>query len=227
MNGATWFLLSLSATQRNHCQGNGLGDDKGEMSPNVLDFIQTLRIDSIGVEYVGEATRSWNTTTFDVNLLTLLLCCTPQRCGVLCIYVVSPRRQRRGRTCWYKGPSLVGSLAGAAHLLNNNAGVLWRAQTERKSVVEQKGKSSLNDDFQYEYSLRNHGLSILSLNLSSMICIVRGVRKVTTGITGLWRPRVHIDVAFWFFDVGSSYSRIAAGSMDKIVHLLTGNVSWV
>jgi len=38
--------------------GNGLGDDKGEMSPNVLDFIQTLRIDSIGVEYVGEATRS-------------------------------------------------------------------------------------------------------------------------------------------------------------------------
>lgn len=76
----------------------------------------------------------------------------------------------------------MGSLAGAAHLLNNNAGVLWRAQTERKSVVEQKGKSSLNDDFQYEYSLRNHGLSILSLNLSSMICIVRGVRKVTTGI---------------------------------------------
>jgi len=63
----------------------------------------------------------------------------------------------------YKGPSQVGSLAGAAHLLNDNAGVLWRAQTERKSVVEQKGKSSLNDDFQYEYSLRNHGLSILSL----------------------------------------------------------------
>jgi hypothetical protein len=63
----------------------------------------------------------------------------------------------------YKGPSQVGSLAGAAHLLNDNAGVLWRAQTERKSVVEQKGKSSLNDNFQYEYSLRNHGLSILSL----------------------------------------------------------------
>ena len=64
-----------------------------------------------------------------------------------------------------KGPIQVGSLAGAAHLLNDNAGVLWRAQTERKSVVEQKGKSSLNDDFQYEYSLRNHGLSILSLKI--------------------------------------------------------------
>ena len=62
---------------------------------------------------------------------------------------------------------------------------------------------------------------------SWLICNLRGVRKVTTGITGLWQPRVHIDVAFWFFDVGSSYSRIAAGSMDKIVHLLTGNVSWV
>ena len=65
----------------------------------------------------------------------------------------------------YKGQSQVGSLAGAAHLLNDNAGVQWRAQTERKSVVEQKGKSSLNDDFQYEYSLRNHGLSILSLKI--------------------------------------------------------------
>jgi len=31
-----------------------------------------------------------------------------------------------------------------------------------------------------------------------------GVRKVTTGITGLWQPSVHSDVAFWFFDVGSS-----------------------
>ena len=27
-------------------------------------------------------------------------------------------------------------------------------------------------------------------------CSARGVRKVTTGITGLWQPRVHSDVAF-------------------------------
>ena len=45
----------------------------------------------------------------------------------------------------------VGSLAGAAHLSNDNAGVLRRAQRERKSRVEQKGKSSLDSDFQYEY----------------------------------------------------------------------------
>ncbi len=31
---------------------------------------------------------------------------------------------------------------------------------ERKSHVEQKGKSLLDFDFQYEYKLRKHGLSI-------------------------------------------------------------------
>ena len=47
----------------------------------------------------------------------------------------------------------MGSLAGAAHLLNDNTGVLRGAQTEQKSVVEQKGKSSFDFDFQYEYKL--------------------------------------------------------------------------
>jgi hypothetical protein len=47
----------------------------------------------------------------------------------------------------------VGSLAGAVHLLNDNAGVLRGAQEEQKSSVEQKGKSSLDFDFQYEYKL--------------------------------------------------------------------------
>jgi len=42
----------------------------------------------------------------------------------------------------------VGSLAGAAHLLNNNAGVLRGAQRGQKPLVEQKGKSSLDYDFQ-------------------------------------------------------------------------------
>ena len=28
------------------------------------------------------------------------------------------------------------------------------------------------------------------------ICSTRGVRKVTTGITGLWQPSVHSGVAF-------------------------------
>jgi hypothetical protein len=45
----------------------------------------------------------------------------------------------------------VGSLAGAAHLLNDNAGVLRIAHREQKSRVEQKGKSYLDFDFQCEY----------------------------------------------------------------------------
>ena len=55
----------------------------------------------------------------------------------------------------------VGSLAGAAHLLNNTAGVLRRAQRGQKPLVDRKGKSLLDFDFQYEYKLRKHGLSIL------------------------------------------------------------------
>ena len=33
-------------------------------------------------------------------------------------------------------------------------------------------------------------------SLGLAICSARGVRKVTTGITGLWQPSVHSDVAF-------------------------------
>ena len=86
----------------------------------------------------------------------------------------------------------VGSLAGAAHLLNNTAGVLRQAQRGRKSLVDRKGKSLLDFDFQYYYKLRKHGLSILYIGFVPS----RGVRKVTTGITGLWQPSVHSDVAF-------------------------------
>ncbi len=44
-----------------------------------------------------------------------------------------------------------GSLTGAVHLSNDNAGVLRQAQRGQKPRVEQKGKSSLDFDFQYEY----------------------------------------------------------------------------
>ena len=68
------------------------------------------------------------------------------------VYRVSDLRERQ---------SQVGSLAGAAHLLNDNTGVLREAQWEQKSHVEQKGKSFFDFDFQYEYKLWKHGLSIL------------------------------------------------------------------
>jgi hypothetical protein len=52
--------------------------------------------------------------------------------------------------------------------------------------------------------------------------LTRGVRKVTTGITGLWRPSVHSDVAFWSFDVGSSYHCEAKFTKRWIVHPFKG-----
>jgi len=45
----------------------------------------------------------------------------------------------------------MGSLAGAAHLLKGNAGVLRPAQPGQNPGVEQKGKSRFNPDFQCEY----------------------------------------------------------------------------
>ena len=46
-----------------------------------------------------------------------------------------------------------GSLAGAAHLLNYNAGVLRLAQRGQKSHDDQMGKCLLDCDFQYECKL--------------------------------------------------------------------------
>ena len=83
-------------------------------------------------------------------------------------------------------------MTGAVHLSNDNTGVLRLAQRGQKPRVEQKGKCWLDPDFQYEYGPRKRGLSILLL----LEFKSRGVRKVTTGITGLWQPRVLIDVAF-------------------------------
>ena len=42
-----------------------------------------------------------------------------------------------------------GSLAGAAHLLQHNAGVIKLAQREQKSHVDHKGQRLLDFDFQY------------------------------------------------------------------------------
>jgi len=109
-------------------------------------------------------------------------------------------------------------LAGAARLLKRNAGVLKQAQTGRKPVVEQKSKSLSDWVRQWRTQPWKRGLSILydSWNESG------GDRKVTTGITGLWPPSDQSDVAFWFFDVGSSYHSEAAFRKCWIVHPCKG-----
>ena len=55
----------------------------------------------------------------------------------------------------------VGSLAGAAHLLNNNTGVQRCALLDQKSSLENKVKSVLDFDFQYKLELWKHVFKIL------------------------------------------------------------------
>ena len=70
-----------------------------------------------------------------------------------------------------RGQCQAGSLTGAVHLSKGNAGVLRPAQRGQKPRVEQKGKSWLDPDFQYEYGPRKRGLSILlSLRVLSKRC---------------------------------------------------------
>jgi len=77
------------------------------------------------------------------------------------------------------------------------------------------------------FSKSNNCVSMAYRSFTSMKDIGRGVRKITIGITGLWQPSVHSDVAFWSFDVGSSYHCDAKVSKCRIVHPPIGNVSWV
>ena len=62
----------------------------------------------------------------------------------------------------------MGSLAGAAHLLNHNAGVLRGTHGEQKSPVEQKGKSPL--DFDFGNSMHNVWLEALLSRLPELLC---------------------------------------------------------
>ena len=51
--------------------------------------------------------------------------------------------------------------------------------------------------------------------------------KGTPGITGLSRPRVHIDDAVWHLDVGSSHPGAGEGPKGPAVRRLKWYVSWV
>ena len=51
--------------------------------------------------------------------------------------------------------------------------------------------------------------------------------KGTPGITGLSPPRVHIDVAVWHLDVGSSHPGAEEGPKGLAVRQLKRYVSWV
>jgi len=88
-------------------------------------------------------------------------------------------------------------LAGAAYLLHNNAGVLSEAQLEQKSRVEHKGKSLVDSrPSVLVRTVKAWPSDPLVPNSNVQGIEARGDRKITTGITGLWQPSVHSDVAF-------------------------------
>ncbi len=51
--------------------------------------------------------------------------------------------------------------------------------------------------------------------------------KGTLGITGLSRPRVHIDGGVWHLDVGSSHPGAEVGPKGSAVRRLKWYASWV
>ena len=51
--------------------------------------------------------------------------------------------------------------------------------------------------------------------------------KGTPGITGRYRPRVHIDGGVWHLDVGSSHPGAVVGPKGMAVRHLKRYVSWV
>ena len=62
----------------------------------------------------------------------------------------------------------------------------------RNLMLTKRGKACLIAIF----SMSTNCKSMAYRSFRSDGCSARGVRKVTTGITGLWQPSVHSDVAF-------------------------------
>jgi len=168
------------------------------------------------------ANQQWNTTTFTVVLLIEWpgngsrrplhgagLGNPPARVPWPHRFVRQARSQAATARPWFpstpRDTAQTGSLAGAARLLQDNAGVLkhhsGRTEISRGGAGQ---RCCWCGDFQYESKTRKRGLAILWFSARVQDIEARGVRKITTGITGLWRPSVQSDVAFWSFDVGSS-----------------------
>ena len=89
-----------------------------------------------------------------------------------------------------------GSLAGAAYLLESNAGVLSGTPQQQKCSTEHKGKCSAVSALSVPVRNVKARLNDPLLAIQCSGHEFRGDRKITTGITGLWPPSVHSDVAF-------------------------------
>ena len=75
-----------------------------------------------------------------------------------------------------------------------------QVQRRQQFHVDQKGESL----FDFDGSRNIDCESTAFPSFRSEKYSTRGTRKVATGMTGLWQPNVHSDVAFWSFDVVSN-----------------------
>ena len=90
----------------------------------------------------------------------------------------------------------------------------WQKEKEIKRLkwIKMNKAALILRDFQYEYKPWKCGLAIpnglvpytgacwlVTSSLGVVFHEAWGVRKVTTGITGLWLSSVHSDTAFWSF----------------------------
>ena len=78
------------------------------------------------------------------------------------------------------------------HLLKDNVGVLDELNKNKNLMWNKRLKSHLILIF--STNTNHESVAYRSFILSEFEA--RGVRKVTTGITGLWQPSVHSDIAF-------------------------------
>ena len=122
------------------------------------------------------------------------------------------------------GPWQVGSLTGA---------VASESVTEARAWLAQRGRYSRLQSVTAKASLtaRPTGRAATKVGRSDPVAprgraIAQRI-KGTLGITGLSRPRVHIDGAVWHLDVGLSHPGAGEGPKGPAVRRLKWYMSWV
>ncbi len=118
---------------------------------------------------------------------------------------------------------MVGSLTGAVSS--------QRVTEEYEGALSMVGNHAVSILVQVRLTARLTSRSGRKLGLSDPVVLngraIAQRIKGTPGITGLSPPRVHIDVAVWHLDVGSSHPGAVEGPKGLAVRQLKRYASWV
>jgi hypothetical protein len=122
-----------------------------------------------------------------------------------------------------RGHCVVGSLTGAVssqRVTEEHEGVLIMVGNHEVSV---KAQARLTASLTRRAGTKVGLSDPVVLNGRAIAQRIKG----TPGITGLSRPRVHIDGGVWHLDVGSSHPGAGAGPKGMAVRHLKRYASWV